>query len=353
MKIRVLIACSVIFTSLVFAQTEVGFVENCTGSVFLIIQNQKTSAKKGLKVTEGVRITTGPESRAVIKLNTGSIINIAPQTSMIINAHAVKKTDGTSVAVGVLSGKIGIIAKLGKNDKFEVGTPTVIAGVRGTEFEVATAIDGSGAVKVTEGTVAAETDGKSKDVAAGSSTASKIGTDGQLIEDSAAADSEAWLAEKNKSMEKDPVQTVKNMTARMQTIEKSSKELADTSEKMAKEENKTLEEEKKQADGLDTTYTRNITGSMSIYENAKAIADQLYTKHQELKTQVGGIERMYNAITALNARIDAALARVDERIAKKTQQINESFDKKETEIEKKFNRFNQDKDSIDKMFDSK
>lgn len=106
------------------------------GDVKVIQQNQTITAKVGTKVMPGDTVTTGAESRAKIVMVDRNVINVSPDTKLKIEEYT---SDATSknVKLSLLNGKIrnNVEQKYDNlKNKFEVKTPTAVAGVRGTQF---------------------------------------------------------------------------------------------------------------------------------------------------------------------------------------------------------------------------
>lgn len=96
----------------------------------------ESSAKVGTKVNAGDMIVTGTDSRAKIVMSDRNIINLSPNTKLKIESYV---NDGKSknVNLSLLEGKVrNNVEQKYDNDKnkFEIRTPTAVAGVRGTQF---------------------------------------------------------------------------------------------------------------------------------------------------------------------------------------------------------------------------
>jgi hypothetical protein len=93
-------------------------------------------AKVGTKVNQGDQIITGLDSRAKIVMSDRNIINISPNTKVVIEEY-INDAKSKNVKLGLLEGKIRTnVEQKYDNDKnkFEIRTPTAVAGVRGTQF---------------------------------------------------------------------------------------------------------------------------------------------------------------------------------------------------------------------------
>lgn len=105
------------------------------GDVKLTSGGLTAPAKVGSKVQVGDTVETAADSRAKIVMSDRNVIYVSPLTRFKIEEYA----DGKSrhVKLGLLSGKLrnNVLQKYNSDvNKFEVHTPTAVAGVRGTQF---------------------------------------------------------------------------------------------------------------------------------------------------------------------------------------------------------------------------
>lgn len=110
-------------------------------------------------VRPGESVITTRWGSAELELANGGSVKISPDTVYTIQQIDTGEGPRTvmSVAVGAVRFRFNRIA--GRAEP-AVGTPTAVAGVRGTEFEVFAAIDGSAVFVVDEGEVAVTSRGK-------------------------------------------------------------------------------------------------------------------------------------------------------------------------------------------------
>jgi hypothetical protein len=102
----------------------------------------------------GSRIRTGDDGYISMQLKNGSLLELKPNSSMMLSAHERKRKKKSSVLLvfGRLWSKI--TSATGDNENYEVNSANAVAGVRGTEFETQVGVDGSVRVSVTKGKVA-------------------------------------------------------------------------------------------------------------------------------------------------------------------------------------------------------
>jgi hypothetical protein len=93
-------------------------------------------AKVGAKVFEGATVKSEKDSRAKIVMADRNVFNLSPESKMTIqkyDATAGKKNVSLSLEEGKV--RVNVEQKYdGNKEKFLLKTPTVVAGVRGTQF---------------------------------------------------------------------------------------------------------------------------------------------------------------------------------------------------------------------------
>lgn len=96
------------------------------------------SAKVGFKVYAGDAIQSGPDSRAKIIMSDKNVINVSPDSKVTIAKYENNPAkDSRNVELKVDYGKVRASVEQqydGEKNKFNVRTPTAVAGVRGTDF---------------------------------------------------------------------------------------------------------------------------------------------------------------------------------------------------------------------------
>jgi len=122
-----------------YSQAATGIMMVVKGDVKVTDTTGKTeSAKIGKKVTEGDTITAGPDSRAKIVMSDKNVLNISPDTQVKIQKYTGAQNGKQEVELNVAYGKIRADVEKNKYDgeknKFNVRTPSAVAGVRGTDF---------------------------------------------------------------------------------------------------------------------------------------------------------------------------------------------------------------------------
>lgn len=102
-------------------------------------RTQKTArARVGMKVHPQDAIITGEDSRAKIVMIDGNEINVSPDSEVMFEKYEYKPGENKKdVLLNVIYGKVRSKVEQkydGKSSKFQVKTPSAVAGVRGTDF---------------------------------------------------------------------------------------------------------------------------------------------------------------------------------------------------------------------------
>lgn len=112
-------------------------VKEVSGSVTIqrAGSQERAAATVGMRLYQGDTIKTGSRSKIVLELDDGSLVQLTSLTTMTVDRLS-KSLAGKKTAVEMDLGKSWMkVKKLSKGqDKFNVGTPSAVAGVRGTYF---------------------------------------------------------------------------------------------------------------------------------------------------------------------------------------------------------------------------
>ncbi len=153
MSVAVLFAgCSKQAASVVQNDGSINFI---MGDVKLVSNGVTNPANMGDKVTQGMVLKTGTKAIAEITFQ-GSTIRINEKSSVVMTELS-RSLNGNKefTEFNVENGHVlfKVTRKLSQDEKFKVNTPTAVAGVRGTEFNVTVDKDKS-IISCTEGKVA-------------------------------------------------------------------------------------------------------------------------------------------------------------------------------------------------------
>jgi len=137
------LSCAVIalLTSLAGQAAEpIGWVKRVSGSVWLDRAGQSQTVLPGMTLQVGDRLRTGADGMAGVTLADDSLLTAGHNSQLLINDFQFNTTthEGGMLATlskGSLHVVTGLIAKKAP-EKVNFKTPSVVLGVRGTEFVV-------------------------------------------------------------------------------------------------------------------------------------------------------------------------------------------------------------------------
>ena len=132
-----------------------GIINALVGSVNISDQKGRSAAKVGDAVKKGMKIETGENSYVDIYFDENAIKVLEKSEVEVTELLTDLKGNSEKSSMRLKKGKVfaKVARKLAKDDSFDIGTPTMTAGVRGTEFLVSED-KGRGLVACLKGTVA-------------------------------------------------------------------------------------------------------------------------------------------------------------------------------------------------------
>lgn len=119
---------------------------NSVHGIFKVVKGKVTVKNKtgkeqrariGLKIFPQDTILTGKNSRAKVVMTDQNEINVSPESEIQLSKYEFDaKSDKKNVLINVIYGKIRskVSQKYDGDNKFQVKTPSAVAGVRGTDF---------------------------------------------------------------------------------------------------------------------------------------------------------------------------------------------------------------------------
>lgn len=143
------------------AKESVLILSRTSGSVEINRAGASIPISPGTLVVSGDTISTGPGAFADLEFPGGALLRVKEKSKVAIDQVLIR--GDLNVGMEVAKGKvhIKIKEKLKPNETFRVKTPTMVAGVRGTEFSVS---ETDAKIMVLEGTVSASGESTEKQV---------------------------------------------------------------------------------------------------------------------------------------------------------------------------------------------
>ncbi|MBN1897207.1 MAG: FecR domain-containing protein, partial [Spirochaetes bacterium] len=256
----------------------------------------------------------------------GAQIELKENSKLILNKSYLKKAqDSISLIKGSASFKI---AKLAKNQKVNVYTPTAVVGVRGTEYDIQLASDGSLAVNVEKGDVQVGNDAGSKNVSADQSVETSIENPDLNLKDEL-KDMKDWAENKDAQVDKDPAGKVVAIKDNLDQANKSQKKVLEA-----------LSDDKN-AEGEVDQFMFNQARSDGLFESASGIAGK-HSKDKKVSRTMSTIKKIYSRLNRLNKILEEKFNKLDQIYEEKSKELDEKmnqFDDKFKDMDKKFDNF--------------
>ncbi|MEK7705673.1 MAG: FecR family protein [Myxococcota bacterium] len=128
---------SVVFAHVVLANAAIAM--QVVGDVKVEVGGTVTPLVRFAQVAEGATVSTGADGRASLRLPSGSLLRLGPETHIALTAvergnPAAKRKESVRVVVGRVWAHV--MGLLGTDSRFDVATSNAVAGVRGTSFWV-------------------------------------------------------------------------------------------------------------------------------------------------------------------------------------------------------------------------
>lgn len=118
----------------------VGEVARMVPDVFIEREQQKSAAQAKAAVRLQDTVSTERHARARLRMDDGSVLNVGAESALKIIAHdAAAERSELELAAGRIRARV--VKRVGSGGRFEVRTPTAVAGVVGTHFVVSIAGD--------------------------------------------------------------------------------------------------------------------------------------------------------------------------------------------------------------------
>lgn len=135
------LGATLLLSTSVFADENYGTLMVSKGEITVTRADGKTEKGRiGLKVYSKDSVTAGKDSRAKIVFVDKNVMNISPESKVVIESYRADSSgDNRGAELSVAYGKIRNTVNQkydGEKSKFTVKTPSAVAGVRGTDFMV-------------------------------------------------------------------------------------------------------------------------------------------------------------------------------------------------------------------------
>ena len=156
--IRYSFLCLGMWAGIAFAAPS-GYIHSISGDVTIAAAGQSPAkAKLGDLFEQGASFTTGADGKATLKFADGQIVSLAPRSQFVVTTYGYNTASvgDSNIVFSLLRGGVRFVTGLigqTNNSKFALRTPTLTAGVRGTDGEVIIAENGGVLVSISSGVV--------------------------------------------------------------------------------------------------------------------------------------------------------------------------------------------------------
>ncbi len=292
----------------------------------------KTGKKyKQLKINQILKndsIVKSERSTVKLRLLSGTLIELKPGSKILLNKELMKRS-----SVSLIHGraKFSIKKLLRTKRDFNVYTPTAVAGVRGTEYEVGIAEDGSTAINVDEGKVVVDNGKEEKTLTKNQGTEASV--DSSTISGSKKQiNMDKWNEEKNNQIKKDPA-------GKMEAINNNLfKTLKDQEKQYQELSNIKKGDDAKAGESADSALFNQCKTEGQL--NAANNINKKNKDNKEVRESYKKVRTVYTQLNKLNKLIDQKFARLDEIFEKKGTLMDKKLDDAENRFEDKFKGFN-------------
>lgn len=209
------------------AETAAATLTAARGDVTVRAPKERSYGKAaaGMALADRARLRTGDGAEAKLRFPDGSEVVVHPQSEVLVHppAHGEGAGGRAPGSVMLFFGRVWskIAKSQGAGNSFEVRSANAVAGVRGTQFEVGVAQDGSTRVVVREGSVAVSGDeDESKAMPVGADEEVEANGEGKLQgrkKCGADPDWDGWFSKRARELEKRGLKIAHDLDGRLNT----------------------------------------------------------------------------------------------------------------------------------------
>ncbi len=323
--------------SSVYAAKTIGTVIEIRRRVYSI--DKKHTTKKRLHIGDAVYVNsyiyTSRGAQCTIRFNNDDTIKLYEKTKIYINDVYRKGTMYSSIicSLGTVFSRI----TKRENVSYDVHTPTAVAGVRGTEFEVTVGMTGATQVDVAEGSVAVHDGLEQKKVAAGSNIITSIEENGQVFS-AAISSKNDFIKNEKKKFNRSPETIMQRLTERLQertnnisVLGESMRELADMN---AEKTDTNILNEKFLTVGAEVVAARAAAQGIADLSDT-VYARWRFGRNKKVKPYIQNIDSINSRYQQRLESIEAAFIAIDEAYEARVNTINVQYNEIEQRIEER------------------
>lgn len=323
------ILLSLLLANILWGKKQVNYIakiELYKGKVYYStkISKKAVKVKIGQKLIENTVITTSQKSSVTIKLMNSSLIELKENSRIVLNKELLEKSSA-SLLQGSAKFKMAKIIK--KDAEFNVYTPTAVVGVRGTEYELGVAPDGSLAINMDEGEVVLKNDKDQTTLKKDESAMASL--EGEPItKKEESIDIDNLNKTKQEEIKKNPLDKLNTINDTLNNTLDKQQQLIEKLDTTTNPSNKNLNQDIDQ--GL-----FNEAKTEGLYQVAKDIKDD-NRKDKLVKDVYAKINNLYTRLTRLNKLMDEKFNNLDKIYESKANELQNKLDEKEKMFDEKF-----------------
>lgn len=307
----------VIIFSLLLQIEELGRIEKVSGKAFLLREGQRNIILGGEELYSGDTLITEKKSYVEIVFKEGHRIGVGENTELKIE-KALLGEEGVFrkflLKINIFMGRVKGYLRKGKGDWVNFTSPTSVVGVRGTEFEIICAEDGSSVAEVSEGEVSLLTD-DIRTLKEGERAIYDI-TEGRLeiLPSETAFSIEEWLSKKKKEWEKRKREIEERHNRRLKRI---------------------IEKYEESMERIKSSAERGEEEEMELGLSIFSMVDDGLSNTVEFMKKKD-LKNMYEKrVKEVRERWERRRREIMEKFEKRRKEIKERMEKKREEIERK------------------
>ncbi len=277
-------------------------------------------------------IATANGSSCTILFKDRSHVKLEANSKVLISKVNVSANQRRGI--GVLQGGVFVkVFNAGRGSSFSAFTPTAVAGVRGTEFRVSIAADGSSQCQVVEGTVDFSSGQNSARCTAGTYGRHNTGEELQRGRSSGDLDAEDrnWQRNREQQLARNPEAAMQNLDSDIKKIEQRNQQAMQKLQELRGTQ--VSRENAGQVAELDGVVVENAARSRAIRESSRNIA----RRHRNNPR----VDRFDRSINQSSSTIENQINMMDKFIEQMGKQIDKLINQQEGRIDNMMDNFMQ------------
>ncbi len=327
---KILIALLLVLPFLAAEAISAAEVSFYIGDVSLYRNSKKISPDMGMKLKSGDVIRTGKNSSVDIVYADSSTIKIAENSTARIGSASVKESDDIALVSGSLKGKFAKI----KKGRHRVYTPTIICGIRGTEFSIGVEKGGTSRLDLDKGNIHVKNPYGERQVKPSEKVEAGVGEEPEDVENGSSI--KDWKNKKEKEFMDDPEDRADDYSDYVDKFKENSEEASGSMKdykKLAKtKEKKELGEAGDKIDTAEDQITDELMLNETVCNSIDGIMTDFRTKKKKLYSMFEKVKKESNRVLEVQQENYKAIKAIKEEYKKNYEMIKGQFRKDKENI---------------------